>query len=405
MVIGKFHSWVAGLFALLAAAASGAHEHAPAPRTQALQKQWERRLAEARTLAHATAIDERGVLWKASVKEGHVWVSHSADGGKSFSPAVRVNETPEAIQADGDNRPRLSVGGGVVALAWAQALPKRFAGHVRFARSTDGGKRFSSPITINSDPQEIGHSFVAMSMHEDGHLVLAWLDSRDRAAAAAGRAHRGSSVYYAVSADRGANFSPDARLASHSCECCRIALTHAPSGAAVALWRHVFEDGSRDFALAELRTDTSLTRASQDGWKIQACPHHGGDLAIAAGGRTHLAWFTGATGAAGLFYRYLEGAKWREPLPFGNNAAQAGHPAVHAQGNAVHLAWREFDGARFNLWFMRSLDGGENWSAPRSLASGEGPADQPLFVAQAKRPLLAWFHDQQVEIFDLETQQ
>lgn len=339
----------------------------------------------------AVAADERGTLWLARVRDGHLLVSRSRDNGASFTGETTVNPVAEVIRSEGQSRPRIAARAGIIAVAWSQSLPKRFAGHVRFSRSVDGGKTFSAPTTINENRDEIGHGFAALAMSDRGALAITWLDGRHRAQAdAASKRYAGSSIYYALSADGGASFSPNRKLADHTCECCRIGTAYGDDGIPVALWRHLFDGGARDFALAPLTEGSTLLRASEDHWQIDGCPHHGGDLAIDGDGGRHLVWYTGSAENPGLFYRRINGTKRGKPMAFGDRDAQAGYPTVFARGRIAAIAWREFDGARYRVLAMRSADRGERWSAPRVLAQSTGTADLPLFVAGASSPLLAW---------------
>jgi len=405
-MVSRLHRPLALLSLLLVplfATSAAAHEQhgADAART-AMNQRWQERLATGKGTAVSVAADEQGTLWLARMERGQVRVSRSTDGGGHFADEVPVNPVPEAILADGQNRPRIVAGGGVVAVTWAQALPKMHSGHVRFARSVDGGRSFSAPITVNDNREEIGHSFSVLAMDAQGRLALAWIDGREKSAALRrGGSYRGSSVQYVVSDDRGASFSANEKLADHSCECCRLGLAFAPDGVAYALWRHVFGDNIRDFALAPLRAGSEVQRASEDRWQIAACPHHGGDLAIDDGGRRHFVWFTGSPQRAGIYYRHADGTRLSAPVALGDPAAQAGYPTVFARGDEVHLAWREFDGERYRVMTQRSRDRGEHWGAVRQVAVAAGAADLPLFVAGARRPLLAWATDGDTRVFDL----
>jgi hypothetical protein len=383
-----------------------AHEqHSNNAASNAMSRHWQERLTAAVGSSVSVAADEVGRLWLARMEKGHVWVSRSDDGGKTFSGEVKVNAEPEAILADGQNRPKVVAGGGVVAVTWAQALPKLHTGHVRFARSVDGGRSFSAPIIVNSDREEIGHSFPTLAMNGQGRMALVWLDSREKVAQTkTGKKHLGSSIYYVISENRGETFSANTMLADHSCECCRIGLAFAPNGEAQAQWRHVFGDNIRDFAIAPLVQGAKVLRASEDDWHIAACPHHGGDLSIDESGRRHLVWFTGSPKGPGIYYRYADGEKMSLPLALGNPDAQAGNPTVFARDGKVWLAWREFDGKQYRLMAQRSDDRGDKWSLPQEVATASNAADLPLFVAGAVKTLLAWYADGKVRIFDLEAQ-
>lgn len=381
-----------------------AHGHEHAPNTgDIMERQWQQRLKTAAGTAVGVAVDESGILWSARMRDGHIWVAHSDDNGKTFSEGTKVNLLPEAILADGQNRPMIAVGGGVIAVSWAQATQKLFSGNIRFSRSTDGGKSFSEPATVNDDRQEIGHSFNVMKMSANGELALIWVDSRDRVAAEkAAKGYTGGSIYYVLSPDRGASFSPNVKLADHSCECCRIGLDFSPDGGAVAQWRHVFGTNTRDFAMAQLAPAAKFMRVSVDGWEIDACPHQGGDLSIDETGSRHLVWFTGSPKAPGLFYRRIDEQQLGPAIPFGNPDAQAAYPAVLAQQERIFVVWREYEDNQYRVMMMRSPDRGQTWSTAQKIAASSGAADLPMFISGARKPLLFWSNGDGLQIMDLE---
>lgn len=352
-------------------------------------------------LAVSVAFDEQGRLWRVQAGDQQVLVSHSGDLGDTFSAPVSVNSVAEPVSASGESRPKIVVAGGRVYVSWSQPLPQRFAGHVRFAVSADDGKSFSVPQTINSDLNPITHRFDALTATADGRVALAWIDKRDgEAAKQAGGQYTGAAIYVTESRDGGVSFEANRKLADHSCECCRIAIARDLDGTPVIMWRQVFGKNTRDFALARL--GEPLQRVSEDGWNIDACPHHGGALAVDSKGSRHLAWFTGAETAPGLFYRRMDGNVLTPPLAFGNPELQAGHPAVLAGEQRVVLAWQEYDGKTTSIRVMVSQDRGNTWGSPVTQASTTAAADYPQLVAGRGHTWLIWNSaDQGLQVIDL----
>lgn len=274
-------------------------------------------------------------------------------------------------------------------LTWSQSLPQKYAGNVRFARSTDGGRSFSTPMTLNDDGRIGSHRFESLAIDGAGRVAVVWLDGRDRdAVREKGGAFAGSSVYLAQSADNGAHFNANRKLTEHTCECCRTSLAWTAEGP-VALWRNMYGTNTRDFALANLDTG-KMDRATDDEWQIDACPHHGGGLAVDSHGALHLVWFTQGKTRQGLFYKRIAGGRESSPMALGDPAAQAGHATVAAAGSMVLIAWREFDGRAYVARAMHSTDGGASWSTPLRLAESGGAADYPLPLTDGKQALVVW---------------
>ncbi|HEX8963217.1 MAG TPA: sialidase family protein [Rhodocyclaceae bacterium] len=343
-------------------------------------------------IAVSVAFDEAGRLWRVRLVDGRLAVDRSDDRGASFSVPQPVTAQPEPVAAEGELRPEIAVSGERVYVAWTSPLPALYAGNVRFARSLDAGRSFEAPLTVNDNRDAITHRFQSMQLAPGGRITLAWIDKRDvEQARRAGQAYRGAAIYYAVSDDGGASFRPNVRLASHSCECCRIALAGDADGTPVAFWRHVFPDGARDHALARVAPLAGEpARATEEHWKVDACPHHGPALAIAPDGTRHGAWFSQVGGEPGLFYRAwsADGKALMPAVRMGD--ASAAHPALLALGRRVLLAWKAFDGERTVVDLAESGDGGRHWSAPRVVATAAQASDHPQLVAYRGEAWLSW---------------
>ena len=345
-------------------------------------------------LAASAAFSGKGELWAASVDGGHVMVRRSADAGKTWSVPQPVNTVAEGIGADGDSRPKIALGSrGEVYVTWTKPLAKPYTGEIRFARSTDGGKTFSAPVTVHADRQEITHRFDALTVTRDGKLFIAWIDKRDMVALGKRGAYRGAAVYFAVSDNQGASFRGDYKLADHSCECCRIGLLPRDDGSVLALWRHVFEPNERDHALGVMHADGragAVRRATFDRWAVDVCPHHGPSLAADADGRLHAVWFTQGSQREGVFYGRLRQSG--EPGVDGLRRVggeAAAHADIAAAGQRVVVVWKEFDGTRSRLRAMISDNGGESWRE-RDLLSTAGASDQPRVLEHGGRFHAFW---------------
>jgi hypothetical protein len=131
---------------------------------------------------------------------------------------------------------------------------------------------------------------------------------------------------------------------------------------------------------------------SVDDWKIEACPHHGPSLAIAPDGSYHVAWFTDGAARKGLFYARADSADapFEAPRTLASPDRQPARPYVLADGAAVHLVWKEFDGIKALVRWQVSHDSGRTWSATRTVADTDDASDHPLLVAHAGRAYLSW---------------
>lgn len=339
--------------------------------------------------------DDKGTLWIVWVGREHIYLQSSADQGRHFSEPVAVNAEPEVIAAHGEYRPKIKLDAqGNIYLTWTQNLEKRHTGHIRFSRSTDGGKSFSKPATVNDNQDVIGHRFDSLAVGKNGEIFVAWLDARDKERAkAAKQEFNGSAVYYAWSDNGGKSFYPNKLVAPHSCECCRLGTEIDRDNLPVVLWRHVFDGNIRDHALVKFtdwNTPGEVRRVSDENWKIDACPHHGPALSIADNGVYHAVWFSGAADKQGLFYGYSkdQGVSYSPSYPFGNQGAK--HPNVLAVGRQVAIVWSEFDGTNNLLRLIKSEDGGKTWSQPRQIGATPESADDAFLLNDGRQWYVSW---------------
>ncbi|HMV18911.1 MAG TPA: exo-alpha-sialidase [Rhodocyclaceae bacterium] len=374
------------LFPLLAAltlpaAAHEGHDQGPAARPARIE------------LATAAAFGPDGQLHIVAKDGAHLVWRHSPDLGATWSAPQHVNMQAESIAADGDSQPRIAFNrDGELLVTWTKPLPKPYTGEIRLARLPRDGSAFDAPITVHRDQAEITHRFQNLIVAPDGRVTVVWIDKRDQEAARlAQKPWRGAGVYSAISDDGGRSFQPERKLAEHSCECCRIALALDPDGTPVALWRHVFAPNERDHALARLKADgtpEAVQRATFDRWRVDACPHQGPALAIAADGVRHAVWFNQRDGEGRVFYGRPTSAGVNGQRPVGGPAAA--HADIAVLGRRVVLLWKEFDGERTRLRAQRSDDDGRHFDPPQELDATAGASDQPRLLTRDGRAYAFW---------------
>jgi hypothetical protein len=335
-----------------------------------------------------------GTLWLVRANADRVVVVKSSDLGRSFSAPVAVTPQPMNLDWGPDARARIAVDpkGGVV-VTFAIFQDKRFNGRAFSARSSDNGVSFTrpQPLTANTTSQR----FENVAIDPDGRVFAAWLDKRNVApAVAAGRPYPGAALAYAWS-DDGAAFGNTSIALDNTCECCRLAIAFAGPGRPVIAFRNIFEGSIRDHAVVAFKDATTpgpLRRVSIDDWKLEACPHQGPSLAIAPDGSQHVAWFTDGAARKGLFYARADSGDgaFGTPRALSSPDRQPARPYLLANGQALHLVWKEFDGTKALVRWQMSHDSGRTWSAVRTVADTDDASDHPLLVAHAGRTYLSW---------------
>ncbi|MGH7468076.1 MAG: sialidase family protein [Longimicrobiales bacterium] len=340
--------------------------------------------------------------WVAGDSSGyHLYFARSGDGGASWSAPVRVTDRAHDIKPHAEASARMVAVNGAIALFWPNNIEvpgRRFpASHMRFSRSTDGGRSWTSAITLNDDTASAlaGHTFHGATARGDT-MIVAWLDSRTGAQPAHGDTavhHDGdATIYTAVSADRGVSWAAQNGVYwGNACPCCRVSLASAPDGRVLAAWRGHFEGSVRDPVVATLSPARGApTRVRADGWVFQGCPHTGPALAIDDTGSLHVAWFTGKEGGAGVFYARTSGASsaFGTALPLLTaESLPAAHPAITMTRAGAVIAMNLDPNGRRALTIATVREG----TATTHVVPNTEGADHPHLIALPDgNALVAW---------------
>jgi hypothetical protein len=303
------------------------------------------------------------VVWAASTgKAGDIYAAISRDGGRTFGNPVMVNRLPGDARVSGEIAPRVSLssardGDPQIAVTWNA---REGGTSIRRARSTDGGKTFGAPVTLQASGAAGDRGWQASAIDGAGGLHTVWLDHREMAASKGTHTeHKGdhdgvamaqrSSLYYA---------GPDGAeraLLKGVCYCCKTAMAASRDGSIYAAWRHVFEGNLRDIAFTVSRdggkTFAPLVRVHRDNWSINGCPDDGPAMAVDAKGTVHLVWPTVLNGAEGALHyaTSTDGTRFSAPVRVPTlGGPKPSHPqiAIDGSGQPV-IAWDEVrDGVR-----------------------------------------------------------
>jgi len=381
----------------------------------------------------------------------NVFVARLAEDDAAPARA-RANDRPGDAAPHEQAPAQVAVGPeGNVYVLWQNSteIPgRRFpASDLRFARSTDGGRTFGPAVTVNDDAggTPSSHTFHDVVVAKDGTVWVSWLDSRVRDAERARRNPRpasphatpkdhggamqahdsamrahgaamdhgamkghgggikedadlpGGEIRAARSTDGGKTFGPSLVVDGDVCPCCRTSLAAGPDGSLYVAWRKVFEGDVRDVVLSRLAPGASAwsrpARVHADGWVFPGCPHAGPSVAIDDRGRVHVGWYTGKEGRQGLWYVASDDGGRTFGQPAALLTAEWVPPstvALAAEGGRVWAAW---DDRRAKPGTVRVavLDGG----APRVVGRVDA-ARSPALAAGPRAALVAWHDGQSV---------
>ena len=341
----------------------------------------------------ALVVDREGpfVAWMA--QEGHDNAVYAARPG---GERVRVN--PPTLSGDSLHQaPGVALGpGGEIYVTWASRRPKPdgglFASDLQLSRSVDGGKTFEPPLRV-SDDTPTSHSFEGLAVAPDGTVLVAWIETRSS---------ERPRTYLARIADGGRRVEQTRSLdTEETCVCCRVALAAAKPDVVTVFWRKVFPGDVRDMVLARSRdggrTFAPPARVHADNWRISACPHRGGSVAVDERGRVHALWYTEGTRNQPdvLYASAADGQRFGAPQRVHISTTSIpdhARIAVNAAGHAV-IVWEDSTAVRRRV-LARETTANGGLGAVRVLSQAVKAYAPDVTVAPDGGAVVAWHEEQ-----------
>ncbi len=247
--------------------------------------------------------DARGrvyLSWIERLSKGRAALRFAVREGKAWSMARTIAEGEDWFVNWADFPSIMALPDGSLAAHWlVKSGPATYAYDVRIARSFDGGKSWSAPITPHRDRTKTEHGFVSMFPAAGGGLGTVWLDGRETKADGHGGDHDSGghgqmTLRYATIRGNSKTFKienetlVDARV----CECCQTSAALTSEGP-VVVYRDRTNEEIRDISIVRLRKGrwTQPQTIHADNWRIDGCPVNGPSVAASAR-RVAVAWFT-----------------------------------------------------------------------------------------------------------------
>jgi hypothetical protein len=285
--------------------------------------------------------------------------------------------------------------GTLVAQWLLKSSPDGHASDVNIARSTDGGKSWSKPITPHRDGTKTEHGFVSMLADAGGQTFMIWLDGRNFA----GDSHGGHgpsakemTLRYA-SLDAKGQSSKEAIVDPRVCECCQTSAAMTAEGP-IVVYRDRSDKEVRDISFVRFIKGrwTEPRTVYADGWEINGCPVNGPSVS-ADGRRVAAAWFTAANDVPRVkaIFSTDAGQTFGQPIQV-DEGRPAGRVDVEVLGDGSALVtWLEntANGGEIKVRRVRP-DGSRGEAKTLSISSAARTSGFPRAVRAGNEVIFAW---------------
>ncbi len=244
-------------------------------------------------------------------------ITHSDDGGGSWSPIVEVDDQ----SGFADKESLASDGNGTLYLAYGDVIPSGQDTSMRFSHSLDRGATWAATSEIGGGPGTFISPVIAT--RPNGTVYVAWLDWLE------------GNILFARSWNRGVTWGAPVQV-------------NPVAGTTAFDEAHVWW-----LSLPSIVAD--------------------------AQGRISLAWPDGGTGDLDVLVAQSEddGTSWSFPVRINDDASGREQRMVSLAldpDDRLHAAWFDNRTGNLNVFYSNSTDGGETWSANARVTTAETPA-------------------------------
>lgn len=293
-----------------------------------------------------------------------------------WTPAKRLTWTPgashsAAIALDST---------GQLHLVWGDETPGNY--EVYYKRSTNGGSTWTAARRLTWNSGDSLGLAIAVDLSDRIHVV--WEDGTPV----------DYEVYYKSSTDGGDTWSATRRLTWMSGQSRGVKTAVDSAGNLHVVW---CDDTPGDYEIYHKKsTDGGInwTSAKRLTWTtgFSAWP----DIAASPVGDLHVVWSDDQSGSKEIYYKKSSnsGATWsaRKRLTW-TCAGLERQDLVADPSSSLHLIWLADSSGNSDLYYKRSKDGGESWTAAERLTWTSGSGACPAITADPSGPLSVVWSD------------
>lgn len=270
----------------------------------------------------------------------------------AWTPPVTIAEGADFFRNWADTPHVFALEDGSLWAHWLRSTgPSRMDYGIDLVRSADGGATWTSPQRVHPAGTPGDHGFVTFWPQARDRLGIAWLDSRQKAAAghtghdAGGHDHAGGAAMMLRAAlyDADAKQTGEWPLDVSTCDCCTTSSAVTDRGV-VVVYRGRSHDEIRDTRLVRFDGErwTPPREVHADGWQIAGCPVNG-PAVVAKDNRVWVAWYTEAGGEPELRAARSDdaGDTFGAPVTLAKGTQVLGRLGLALAGDRLLVSWLE----------------------------------------------------------------
>jgi len=333
-----------------------------------------------------------------------IFYAKSTDGGITFGTPVNLSDNPGLSSS-----PQISVSGSNVFVVWTDDSDG-LGSEIFFSRSTDGGTTFNGsldpsdpgiPVNLSNNAVEDASPQLAES---GGNLIVAWIEDSGVV----------GEIFYTLSSDDGASFGTPVNLSNTTLGFSRQPRMATSGTNIVVVWNDD-EVGNEEIYFSQ-STDSGLTFNGSLDPNVPGPPINLSNNAglsqipkiAMSGSNLFVVWQDFTPGNDDIFYTHstdggvtFNGGYPGTPINLSDNFDLSGAPDIEAAGTNVYVTWHDLTPGNIEIFFRSSDDSGTTFDAVKNLSSNSDFSVDPRIAASGTNVYVVWqdFTPLNLEVF------
>jgi Neuraminidase (sialidase) len=310
------------------------------------------------------------VVWRDNTPEKYgIYFVRSGNGGKTWKAPQRLTKDTLIFM-----NPDIAVSGSTIYVVWSDCTTWKFEIEIYFLKSTDGGTTWLAPkrLTKNS-----GDSYNPKIAVDGSNLYVVWGD----------RTPGNYEIYFMRSTNGGKTWQAPKRLTTNKGESGNPVL-RANGTNLYLFWS---DDSLDNYEIYFLRsTDGGKTWKAPQRLTNQAGNSWSPSMAV-NGLNLYVVWWEHLNDEIG-FLRSTDGGKtWEAPQNLTNNPGFSLYPFLAVDGSSIYVVWADRTVPKFfEVYLVKSTDGGATWQAPQRLTHNSGNSLSPVMAVNGTNLYVVW---------------
>ena len=307
-----------------------------------------------------------------------IFFSGSHDDGETFSEPLNISKNTNGNSMS----PHIKCDGNNVYVVWRDSINDNF--DIFFSYSHDGGQTFSEPDNLSNNT---GFSFIPEISSKGNNVYVVWRD---------GTAISGNfDIFFSFSRDGGQTFSEPDNLSNNTGFSVESQISTEGNNVYV-VWRDETPISGNTDIFFSFSHDGGQTFSEPDNLSNNIGNSFLSEIST-EGNNVYVVWTDEAPDNNDIFFaRSIDGGQtFSEPDNISENTGNSFNPQISTEGNNVYAVWdddTETPGIQ-DIYFARSIDGGQTFSEPDNISENTGMSIKPQISTEGNNVYVVWTDD------------